>query len=149
MRADKANARVRFRPAPKRHAGHFTPVDSAGEANMSMSAINAMQNIRQAIVRSHLPTSAPISGNPDHNLLRQVLGSQPVTPVKVDRYEKLLVGYSPALKTLLVDGFRNGFRIYDIGEFSSFESPNLESARQSPDIVSAKLKQEIEAGKVV
>ena len=76
--------------------------------------------------------------NPDHNLRIEVMGSQPVTPVKVDRYENLLVGYSPALKTLLVDGFRNGFRIYYIGEFSSFESPNLQSARQSPDIVSAK-----------
>lgn len=116
---------------------------------MSMSAINAMPNIRQVNVRSHQPTSAPMLENPDHNLLIQVLGSQPVTPVKVDRYENLLVGYSPALKTLLVDGFRNGFRIYYIGEFSSFESPNLQSARQSPDIVSAKLKKEIEAGRVV
>ena len=116
---------------------------------MSMSAINAMPNIRQVNVRSHQPTSAPMLENPDHNLRIEVMGSQPVTPVKVDRYENLLVGYSPALKTLLVDGFRNGFRIYYIGEFSSFESPNLQSARQSPDIVSAKLKREIEAGRVV
>ena len=78
-----------------------------------------------------------MSKTPDHNLLIQVLGSQPVRPVKVDRFENLLVGYSPALKTLFVDGFRNGFRIYYIGKLSSFESPNLQSAWQSPDIVSA------------
>ena len=36
------------------------------------------------------------------DLLIQVLGSQPVTPVRVDRYETLLVGYSPALKTLYI-----------------------------------------------
>jgi len=41
-----------------------------------------------------------MSENPDHNLLIEVLGSQPVKPVKVDRHEKLLVGYSQALKTL-------------------------------------------------
>lgn len=90
--------------------------------------INAMQNIRQVNVRSPQPTSAPKSENPDHNLLIQVLDSQPVTPVKTERFENLLAGYSPALKTLLVDGFRNGFRISYIGELSSFESPNLQSA---------------------
>ena len=116
---------------------------------MSMSALNAMQNIRQVNVRSHQPTSAPMLENPDHNLLIQVLDSQPVTPVKADRFENLLTGYSPALKTLLVDGFRNGFRISYIGELSSFESPNLQSALQSPDIVSAKLMKEIEAGRVL
>ena len=78
-----------------------------------------------------------------------MLDSQPVTPVKADRFENLLVGYSPALKTLLVDGFRNGFRISYIGELSSFESPNLQSALQNPEIVSAKLMKEIDAGRVV
>jgi len=64
------------------------PVGSAGDANMSMSAINAMQNIfsHQQVSSTH---QRPNVGKP-------VLGSQPVTPVKVDRYEKLLVGYSPA-----------------------------------------------------
>lgn len=116
---------------------------------MSMSALNAMKNIRQVNVRSPQPTSAPMSENPDHTLLIQVLDSQPVTPVKADRFENLLAGYSPALKTLLVDGFRNGFRISYIGELSSFESPNLQSALQNPEIVSAKLMKKIEAGRVV
>ena len=98
---------------------------------------------------SHQPTRAPVSKTPDHNLLIQVLGSQPVRPVKVDRFENLLVGYSPALKTLLVDGFRTDFQVYYISELSSFESSNLRSALQSPDIVSAKLKKEIVAGRVV
>ena len=90
-----------------------------------------------------------MSENQDHNLLIQVLDSHPVTPVKADRSENLLAGYSPTLKTLLVDGFRNGFRISYIGELSSFESPNLQSALQNPEIVSAKLMKEIEAGRVV
>ena len=78
---------------------------------MSTSALNAMQNIHQVTVRSEKPTSATMSENPDRSILIQVLGSQPVMPVKADRFENLLAGYSPALKTLLVDGFRNGFQI--------------------------------------
>ena len=78
-----------------------------------------------------------------------VLGSPPVTPVKVDRLEQLLTGYSPALKSFLADGFRFGFSIHFVGERSSFESPNLKSALQSPDIVSAKLQKEIDAGRIV
>ena len=70
--------------SPKGHAGHFTPVGSAGDANMSMSARNSIQNLRQVNVRSHQPTSAPMSENLDYNLLIQMLGSQPVTSVKVD-----------------------------------------------------------------
>ena len=90
-----------------------------------------------------------MSENQDSNLLIQVLDSQPVTPVKADRFENLLAGYSPALKILLVDGCRNGFRISYIGELSSFESPNLQSALQNPEIVSAKLMKEIDAGRVL
>ena len=78
-----------------------------------------------------------------------MLDSPPVTPVKADRFEALLAGYTPALKTLLVNGFRYGFRISYIGELSPFESPNLQSALQNPDVVSGKLMKEIEAGRVV
>ena len=71
--ADKANAESVFDllPAnfPKGHAGHFTPVSNAGDASMSMSALNAMQNIRQVNVRSQQPTSAPMLENPDHNII--------------------------------------------------------------------------------
>ena len=76
----------------------WTPVSSAGDANMSMAALNAVESIRQVNVRSHQPTSTPMSENPDHNLLIQVLDSPPVTPVNADRFENLLAGYSPAQK---------------------------------------------------
>jgi len=64
----------------------------------------------------------------EHQLKVRVLGSPPVTPVKVDRLEQLLTGYSSGIKTFLVDGFRFGFSIHFVGERSSFESPNLKSA---------------------
>ena len=94
----------------KGHAGHFAPEGSAGYANMSIPAINAMQNmITQVNVRSHQPTSAPTSENPDHKLLIQVLHSLLVTSIKAARFENLVAGLSPAHKTLLVEGFWNGF----------------------------------------
>ena len=61
----------------------------------------------------------------------------------MDRLESLLAGYSLSLKTFLVDGFRSGFRISYIGEYSHFESPNLQSALHSLDVAFAKLKKEI------
>ena len=111
----------------REHAGHFMPVGYAGAANTSTSALNVVQNIPQVNVRSPQSTNNPILVNPDSQLTLKLLGSQPVTPVKVDRFEHLLDGYSPALKQYLVDGFRFGFRIYFIGELSQFESPNLKS----------------------
>ena len=93
--ANKHNARVRFRSGffSKEHVGHFAQEGSAGYANMSIPAINAMQNvITQVNVRSHQPTSAPTSENPDHKLLIQVLDSLPVAPIKAARFENLVAG---------------------------------------------------------
>ena len=117
---------------------------------MSMSALNVAQNIPPVNVRSPQPTSSDLTlANPDRRLIHQTLHSQPVTPVKADRFEHLLTGYNPALKSFLVDGFRHGFRIYFIGDLSPFESPNLQSALQSPEVVLTKLTKEIDAGRIV
>ena len=91
------------------------------------------------------PPAPQCQKNLNHYFPIQVLDSQPVMPVEVDWFENLLASYSPALKTLLVDSFR----ISNIPELPSFESPNLQSALENPDIVSAKLMMEIEAGRVV
>ena len=118
----------------KELAGLFKPENNVGAANMSTFVTNAAQNILPLNVHGHTLASR------EHQLKVRVLGSPPVMPVKVDRLEQLLTSYSPALKTFLVDGFRCGFCIHFVGEQSSFESPNLKSALQSPDTVSAKLQ---------
>ena len=125
------------------------PEGSVKGATTSMSALNARPNTQPVIVRSPQPSSALMLENSDRQLLLRVLHSQPVMPVKVDQLESLLAGYSLPLKTFLVDGFRSGFRISYIGEYSQFESPNLQSALHSPDVALAKLKKEIDAGRVV
>ena len=125
------------------------PEGSVKGATTSMSALNARPDTLPVNVRSPQPSSALMLGNSDRQLLLRVLGSQPVTPVKVDRLESLLAGYSLPLKIFLVDSFHSGFRISYIGEYSHFESPNLQSALHSPDVAFSKLKKEINAGRVV
>ena len=116
------------------------PEGSVKGATTSMSALNARPDTRPDTlpvnVRSPQPSSTLMLENSDRQLLLRVLGSQPVTPVKVDRLESLLAGYSLPLKTFLVDGFHSGFRISYIGEYSHFESPNLQSALHSADVAS-------------
>ena len=53
------------------------------------------------------------------------------------------------LARYLVHGFRYGFRIQFIGNRAPFESPNLKSAVQNPDLVLSKLQKEIDAGRIV
>ena len=53
------------------------------------------------------------------------------------------------LARYLVHGFRYGFRLQFIGNRAPFESPNLKSALQNPDLVMSKLKKEIDAGRIV
>ena len=131
-------------PFPKGPVGHFTPADTAGVANLSMFVSNA--------VPSTQPASAPPLINSAPLLpprVDQVLQSQPVTPVKVDRLEYLLHGYPASLKEYLVSGFSCGFRINFVGDRYSFESPNLKSALEQPKIVVSKLNKEREAGRIV
>ena len=67
----------------------------------------------------------------------------------MDRLEFLLQGYDPSLKRFLVDGFRYGFRIHFVGERRAYDSPNLKSALDKPDITSEKLRKGCEAGRIV
>ena len=45
----------------------------------------------------------------------------------------------------LIDGFKYGFHLFSVGQSRSYESPNLLSARQQPQVVDQKLAKELEA----
>ena len=60
----------------------------------------------------------------------------------MDRLKFFLHGYDSALASYLIDGFRFGFRVH-------YESPNLKSAIDQPDLVKAKLSRECAAGRIV
>ena len=84
-----------------------------------------------------------------HGVVSSILLSSPVMPIKVDRLEFLLQDYVSNLARYLVHGFRYGFHIQFIGNRAPFESPNLKSALQNPDLVMSKLQKEIDAGRIV
>ena len=67
------------------------------------------------------------------------------TPVKVNRLEFLLEGYNFQKRMFLIDGFKYGFHLFPVGQSRSYESPNLLSARQQPQVVDQKLAKELEA----
>ena len=131
-----------FRKGP---AGHFILADTVPVVASSMFVSNVVQNTLPASARQP-NNSAPLS--PIKDQLRQILHSKPVTAVKVDRLDFLLNGYSPSLKQFLVNGFSCGFRIGFAGERQCYESPNLKSALEKPDIVISKLHKELEAGRI-
>ena len=80
--------------------------------------------------------------------LARLLESNPVTPLRIDRLTSVLGDYDPFLKNVLIQGFSYGFHIHYSNLRSSFESPNLLSAHDQPNIVTDELHNEIEARRV-
>ena len=54
-----------------------------------------------------------------------------------------------ALTHYRIDGFRLGFRVHFAGERLAYESRNLKSALEQPELVKAKLGKECNAGRIV
>lgn len=133
----------------KELAGLFRPGSTALAANITTPASNVAQNTQAASVS--LNPIQPVSEVKvkEERLKQRVLHSPPVTPVKVDRLKFFLHGYDRALANYLIDGFRFGFRVNFVGERLAYESPNLKSAIDQPDLVQAKLSKECAAGRIV
>lgn len=70
------------------------------------------------------------------------------TPVKILRLAALLQGYDHQIKQYLLDGFTAGFKVGFHGPLPPPCGRNLISAQQLPDVVSAKLNKELEAGRL-
>ena len=67
------------------------------------------------------------------------------TPVKVNRLEFLLEGYDFQKRSFLIAGFKYGFHLFSLGQNRSYESHNLFSAKQQPQVVEEKLAKKLEA----
>lgn len=67
------------------------------------------------------------------------------TPVKVNRLEVLLEGYDFHNQVFLIDGLKYGFHLFSVGQSRSYESPNLLSTTQQPQMVDQKVAKELEA----
>ncbi len=78
----------------------------------------------------------------------RLLQPQLPTPVKVDNLKILLHGYTPNIVDTLISGFSFGFRIHFHGAEQSFEASNLRSALDNSEVVDAKLRKALEAGRI-
>ncbi len=78
----------------------------------------------------------------------RLLRLQLPTLVKVDNLKILLQGYKPNIVDTLISGFSFGFRIHFHGAEQSFEASNLRSALDNSEAVDAKLRKELEAGRI-
>jgi len=70
------------------------------------------------------------------------------TPIKVDILEKYLQGYDINLKTYLLQGFKEGFRLEFQGERKFQWSPNLKSANENHILVTEKIKKELALNRI-
>ena len=68
----------------------------------------------------------------------------PILPLP-NRLEFLLDGYNFQKRMFLIDGFKLAFHLFSVGQSRSYESPNLLSVRQQPQVVEQKLAKEQEA----
>ena len=94
--------------------------------------------------------SALVDLNQEETLLKhQAFHSPPVTPVRVARLEYLLHCYEQNKTRFLVDGFRCGFHVNFVGDRLPYESPDLKSVLDQPDIARVKLRKECDAGRIV
>ncbi len=62
------------------------------------------------------------------------------TPIRWQVLSGMLKGYDKGTADFLIDGFRNGFKINFQGSREGSESPNLKSANDFPEIITAKIK---------
>ena len=130
-------------PTNKRFRSHWFPKGTCWAF--------VVENTLAGSAQLHTPKPAfPIIQKANETVLKhRALHSNPVTPIRVDRLEFLLEGYDIILKRFLVDGFRYCFRVNFVGGRVSYESPNLKSALERPDITRAKLRKECDAGRIV
>lgn len=131
--------------------GHFKPGVLVMGVNTSMSATSAdkvTQPVNAAPQPPPLPKPAhfPTQNPPMCDPLVSLIGQPPVTPVNLEHLKFYLQGYDESLADFLISGFKYGFGVNFFGEQSSYESSNLKSAYDHPDVVRAKLRKEIKAG---
>ena len=132
----------------KEHALTLITGGSVQDVPLPTSAPAVEVNTQPEIVQREGSNQPRALSLVEQQRLAHLLESNPVTPVRIDRLASVLRDYDPFLKNFLIQGFSYGFHIHYSNLRSSFESSNLLSANDQPNIVTDKLHKEIEAGRV-
>ena len=126
------------------------PENTAKGVSLNTFATNVEQNTQQFSARCKPLSSVLVELNQNETLLKyQALHSPPISPVRVVRLECLLHLYDQNKKHFLVDGFRCGFRVNFVSDRLLYESPNLKSSLDQPEIARIKLRKECDASRIV
>ena len=136
-------------PNPGNYGSEFPISCSRSTTNFKPKLVSAFDLPLHPGSQCAAQTNTTCFGGKEERLKLWLLHSPPVTPVKVDRLKFFLHGYDRALTHYLVDGFSFVFRVHFVGERLAYESPNLKSALDQPDLVKAKLSKECAAGRIV
>ncbi len=70
------------------------------------------------------------------------------TPVKFDILDPYLDGFDEDVRTLLMTGFKEGFKVFFEGEEVELECNNSKSAQEKPEEVNGKIRKEIRKGRM-
>ena len=136
--------------SPEVRVGPFMPENTAKGVSLNTFFTSVEQNTQQFSAPCKPLSSVLVELNQKETLLKyQALHSSPVTPVRVERLECLLHCYDHNKEHFLVDGFRCGFRVNFVGDRLPYESPNLKSVLDQPEIARIKLHKECNAGRIV
>ena len=124
-----------------------TPDVPVRAMDTTITAQNVVVDMQQRPV--NLPQTFPNQPEIELSQLHHIINSPPVTPVKVSTLSPLLQQYDPRLKQFLIDGFSFGFRVGFVGKSRLRLASNLRSAKEHPNILAAKLENELPAGRIV
>ena len=79
---------------------------------------------------------------------RDSIYSKARSPINISNLEKELKGYNPQEADILLQGFSSGFSLHYKGPRLAYESKNLKSVLQFPDIVQKKIDKELSEGRI-
>lgn len=104
--------------------------------SMSVSSVRANIEPHNAIFVAHVTPPLPSPG---------LSGLHLPTPIRLNNLCHLLSGYIHSTVEFLHSGFSKRFPLHYEGDHMSFETTNLRSALEHPELVDAKLKKELDA----
>lgn len=84
-----------------------------------------------------------------HNMEQMEVWTLGQSPIDLNELHRLLWSYPDKLNAdILYDGFSTGFKINYTGPRVAYDSKNLKSVFQNPDLVSKKIQSEIDLGRI-
>ena len=121
--------------------------------NLHKPATFSLSHNRRGVPFAEQEAFAHTGGEPDASLKEDItinlsLDSIAPSPINIAALECELASYNSLDAAIILDGFRNGFKINYEGPHEPTESKNIKSANQHPEIVQQKIQKELRMGRI-